>query len=83
MFKPHERMLRLTPEGWDSTIGSKSGSKSWKATRGLAETPEGLLIVGDNGNAMVVPARAFTDESHRAAVVADVRSWFAASRVSG
>ncbi|PTR34936.1 hypothetical protein C8J98_101195 [Luteibacter sp. OK325] len=83
MFKPQERMLQLTPEGWSSTIGSKSGSKPWKEIRGLAETPEGLLIVGDNGNAMVVPQRAFVDGSHRAAVVADVRSWFAASRVSG
>lgn len=83
MFKPHDRMLHLTPEGWSTTIGSKSGSMSWKAIRDLAETPEGLLIVGVNGNAMVVPQRAFTDVSHRAAVVADVKGWFSASRALG
>jgi hypothetical protein len=83
MFKPQERTLHLTPEGWSTTIGRKSGSKPWKEIRGMADTPEGLVIVGANGNAMVVPQRAFSDESHRAAVVADVRSWFAASRASG
>jgi hypothetical protein len=83
MFKPHERMLQLTPEGWSSTIGSKSGSMSWKAIRGVEESPEGLLIVSATGNAMVVPQRAFTDVSHRAAVVTDVKGWFVASRASG
>ncbi|MBB3226043.1 hypothetical protein FHW69_000633 [Luteibacter sp. Sphag1AF] len=80
MFKSQERMLELTPDGWSSTIGSRSGSMSWKAIRGLADTPEGLVIVSANGNAMVVPQRAFTDVSHRAAVLADVRRWFTASR---
>ncbi len=83
MFKPHERMLHLTPEGWSSTIGSKSGSMPWTSIRDLADTPEGFLIVGVNGNAMVVPQRAFIDVSHRATVLADVRRWFGASRALG
>jgi hypothetical protein len=31
----------------------------WKAIRSLETTPDGLLIVGATGNAMIVPGRAF------------------------
>lgn len=83
LFKPQERTLVLTPEGWSTIIGRKSGAMSWTAICGLVDTPEELLIVGNHGNAMVVPQRAFADASHRAVVIADLRHWFVASRAAG
>jgi hypothetical protein len=79
MFKRQERTLHLTPEGWSTTIGRKSGAMPWKAIRALADTPEGFVILGSNGNAMVLPQRAFIDAAHRAAVIADLRRWLAAA----
>ncbi|QDE38287.1 YcxB family protein [Luteibacter pinisoli] len=80
MFKPWERTLHLTPDGWSTTIGRKSGSMSWKVIRSVATTPDGLLIVGVSGNAMIVPGRAFDGEAHREAIMADVRRWYSAAR---
>jgi len=75
MFKPQERTLEVSLEGWSSKIGRLTGSRSWSEVASIDEEAEVVMIRGTNGNALVVPSRAFESPEHRRQFVSDVRMW--------
>lgn len=79
-FKSSERTLHVDPIGWRTTIGNKSGSRAWKDIQDVSERGGVVAITGKNGNALLIPARAFTTRAARDQFVVDVRRWHAAVR---
>jgi len=56
-----------------------SGSRHWIEGRVVRDTGEANEIIGVNGNALVVPRRAFTDAPSRAAFLQAASSRHAAA----
>lgn len=79
-FKSSERTLHVDPTGWRTTIGNKSGSRAWKDIQEVSERGGVVAITGKNGNALLIPARAFATPAERDQFVVDVRRWHAAVR---
>jgi hypothetical protein len=63
-FKPQERVLTLDASGIVTTIGKRAGEVPWSE---VAEVHQGenVTITLTNGNAFVVPARAFASEEEQ------------------
>jgi hypothetical protein len=81
MFKSAERHLTLNETGWVTTIGKKSGSRSWGDISRVEEAMGNLVIVSRGGNALIVPARAFPNSDRWNQFVADVKTWHRAAAV--
>lgn len=75
VFKARERTLEVGSDGWSSKIGRLTGSRSWAEVASIDEEPEAVMIRGANGNALVVPSRAFESPEQRRQFVSDVRKW--------
>ena len=74
-FKSQERLLHVGPDGWSSQIGKKSGARTWAEVATVDEQDGAVVIRGVNGNALVVPARAFATEAERVQFVTDIGQW--------
>jgi hypothetical protein len=61
MFKPRMRTISLDGDGLHTTIGSKSGMRSWRDVRSINEWRGHIVITSKSGNAFIVPPRAFAD----------------------
>ena len=76
LFKSSERVLTLNSQGWATTIGRKAGSCPWSDVSEVRDDHHaGLVIQGKNGNALLVPARAFSGEAERNRIMAAVVTW--------
>jgi hypothetical protein len=75
MFKNKERALEVGPVGWSTRIGSNIGSRSWAQVTSIEKAKNAVAIVSDTGNALIIPARAFSDASHMEAFVRDAQLW--------
>jgi hypothetical protein len=75
MFKSKERTLLVGPEGWVTKIGNKSGSRRWTEIASVHEAKDSVVITSTTGNALIVPARAFANESLKAQFVKDSQDW--------
>jgi hypothetical protein len=64
-FKPQTRTLTVDEQGIATEIGSKSGTRSWREIRSVADEDGAIVIVGKNKNAFIVPARAFESDAER------------------
>lgn len=95
MYKARERVLRATEVGLDTSIGAVSGNRSWKdiasiTDRGsyIAITVAGGIPLGFfwlrtfNGNAFIIPNRAFGGSSERLAFLETIRTWHAKHALS-
>jgi hypothetical protein len=78
-FKPAERTLSVNPSGWTTSIGDVTGARAWNEIREIVEAPGTICIVGTNGNALVIPRRAFNTEAARHRFLADIRQWHQAA----
>jgi len=78
-FKPAERTLSVDPSGWTTTIGDISGARAWNEIQEIVEASGTISIVGRNGNALVIPMRAFNTEAARRQTLADIRQWHQAA----
>lgn len=58
-FKPERRLLVLDKDGLRTTVGKKSGSRSWREIKSVADLSGYVIITGKNGNAFIIPPRAF------------------------
>jgi hypothetical protein len=74
-FKPVERTLIVGPNGWQTQIGKLSGACLWKDIREIQEHDGAIAITGKNGNALLIPERAFDAEEPRRQFLVDVRRW--------
>jgi YcxB-like protein len=76
-FKKTIRSLSVDASGFQTVIGKLSGSRSWKEIDRIEDTGTEILLVGKNGNAMVVPQRAFSGPQQRNLFLAHVKTWHA------
>ena len=81
-FKPQVRTILLDSDGLRTTIGKKSATRSWRDLKSLDEDDGYLIITGKNGNAFIIPPRAFATPDSRAVFVSFARS-FLKGRASG
>jgi hypothetical protein len=88
MYKGRERVLQVSAAGIDTSIGTMSAHRDWKdisliLDRGeyIAAVVAGGIPLGvfwlrtSNGNAFIIPNRAFGDPLERAAFLQQARSW--------
>jgi len=75
MFKSSERVLTVDADGWTTQIGKKSGSKSWQEIESVKEEFGKILITGKNGNALIIPEKAFSDAESRRIFLENAQNW--------
>jgi len=75
MFKKSERTLTVDSHGWSSQIGNQFGSRSWDEVASIQEDGEYIVITGKNGNALVVPERAFVSSPTKTEFLNDIQQW--------
>ena len=64
-FKRQTRTLTIDAMGLETTIGSKHGTRTWSEIRSIAELDGDIVLLGKNGNAFVIPPRAFKSATAR------------------
>ena len=74
-FKSATRKLTIDKDGFKTTIGARSGERSWQEIAAVEDIGEEILIIVKTGNAMVVPRRAFANETERARFLDVARNW--------
>jgi hypothetical protein len=75
LFKSAKRTLHVGPEGWSTQVGTVSGSARWCEVASIQERDGAILIESVNGNALIVPSRAFSDAATRQQFLSDIRQW--------
>jgi hypothetical protein len=75
MFKSAERTLHVGPEGWSTQIGKIAGSRTWAQVAAVTIDEQSITILGSNGNALIVPKRAFPTEAARRQFFDDANNW--------
>ena len=65
MFKSQKRTLEIKRDGISTTVGRRSGKSSWRDIQAVSQKGTGIVILGRNGNAFVVPLRAFSSHADR------------------
>jgi hypothetical protein len=82
-FKPQPRVLILDAAGFRTTIGTQSGQRRWQDIRRVEDHGDGsILLVGQNGNAMILPRRAFASDAERQNCLKSIEHWQQAARDS-
>ena len=80
MFKPSPRTVTADESGIKTSIGKKATSRSWADIGAVNESAEGGVIISvRNGNAIIVPPRAFYSAKIRADFVEAARNWHRAA----
>ena len=74
-FKPQVRTIELDESGYKTSIGRLSGNRRWSAIRSVHDDGNTVVLTTRQGNAMLIPYRAFGDGIDREQFVADVRAW--------
>jgi hypothetical protein len=92
MYKGRERVLQVSATGIDTSIGTMSAHRNWKDVSLIVDRGEYIaaVVAGGipfgvfwlrtlNGNAFIIPNRAFGNASERVAFLQQARSWHAAN----
>jgi len=79
-FKPQRRVLSITDAGIDTSIGTRSGKIAWNAVRNVNEAGGMILIENRNGNAFLIPSRAFASPDERDIFLTTAREAWQRSR---
>ena len=74
-FKRETRVLTIDPTGWTTRIGDLQGSRTWDKVRSIEDSPDAITLVSSNGNALIVPNRAFSTNAAREEFLHDARQW--------
>jgi len=74
-LKKEERILEVNPDGWSTHIGKIYGSRKWEEVKSIVEEDNRIIITGINGNALIIPERAFNDTQEKQVFLNDIRSW--------
>jgi hypothetical protein len=77
-FKPQERSLYVDERGLKTEIGKRFGERTWSEVKSVRDHDGSVVVTVTNGNAFIVPRRAFATEAERAEFLARVMSWFQA-----
>ena len=73
-YKPQVRDLEVDQDGISTTIGRLAGRRSWDEVLSISEEDDQIVILGRNGNAFLVPARAFISIEEKKAFLSFVQS---------
>jgi hypothetical protein len=65
MFKRQERTLIANEDGVRTTIGRRSGSKTWSEISSISEQQGYIILSSRKKNAFIVPPRAFGSDEER------------------
>jgi hypothetical protein len=74
-FKPQTRLLILNADGFTTTIGRQSAQRRWQDIARVEDHGGTILLVGKNGNAMIIPPRAFAHEADHQRCLASIQQW--------
>jgi hypothetical protein len=74
-FKPQERVLTFDELGAHTVIGSRSGSVPWAEVATIEVDHDVIAITGTNGNAFLIPSRAFASDDERLTVLRRLKAW--------
>lgn len=82
-FKSQLRSLEVDQDGISTTIGRLAARRSWEDVLSIAEEDGLIIILGRNGNAFLVPARAFASIGEKQVFLSFVQNALAiaASRI--
>ena len=72
-FKPQRRTLTVDDDGLRTAIGTQSGEVQWSDFATVTEDGGNIVLTRKNGNAFVVPPRAFESAAMRGEFLAFVR----------
>ena len=75
LFKRAVRSLTIDAQGLTTSIGKISGSRLWRDVQAVEERNGTVVITGNNQNAFIVPARAFSSDSDRREFYEAARRW--------
>lgn len=79
MFKPQVRTLTIDRAGLTTSIGKLYGEVPWRNVEAIVDQLELIIIRRTNGNAFVIPARAFASPAERTAFLSAARETRAAT----
>jgi hypothetical protein len=65
-FKSQMRTILMDEDGLKTTIGKKSAARSWSDLKSIDDEEGYLIVTVKNGNAFIIPPRAFTTPEARA-----------------
>lgn len=75
LFKSSERTLHVDATGWSTKIGNRSKQRTWSEIAPVQESEGAIVLANKSGNALIIPARAFSSDSERRQFLSDVRDW--------
>lgn len=76
MHKPQVRKLHIDKEGIKTTVAAKSAAIKWESIESILKDEKYIYINGKNGNAFVIPDRAFKDKEMRNSFFSVLMSYF-------
>ena len=74
-FKPEIRTLSVDQQGISTKVGTWHAVIPWREVRRIASGTDEIYIEGKNGNALIVPNRAFSAPEQRTAFLERVTQW--------
>jgi hypothetical protein len=74
-FKPQKRALSVDYNGVQTVIGRRSGKVPWDKVANIVDEGELLYINLKNGNAFIIPRRAFACDQERASFYLQITEW--------
>lgn len=93
-YKPRERLMTVDESGIDSSIGSLSAHRGWKDIASIADSRDFIagVVAGGiplgfgwvrtrNGNAFIIPNRAFENLDQRTIFLQTIKAWHGAKAV--
>ena len=76
-FKPQLRTLIIDADGIQTTIGKKSGVRSWAEIASIEEVKSAIVVTTRAMNAFIIPDSAFDSTDGRADTLMLMRRWHA------
>jgi hypothetical protein len=70
-----KRTVSISRGGLYTEMGQLKGQIPWARIGVVTDTPQFVLIARTNGEALYIPARAFSGLAHRSQFLAEIRNW--------
>ncbi len=74
-FKPQKRTLSISQAGISTTINARSRTYTWSDVASVIAPRDQVFIAMTNGNAFVVPSRAFASAAQRDEFIRQCLTW--------
>jgi hypothetical protein len=76
-FKAQTRTFTVNETSISTKIGRQSGSVNWSQIRTIEDTQGEITIARRNGNAFIIPQRAFRSQAERTDFLSKITNWHA------